>query len=322
MSPPARRASAPSARSTRGRSGVSGAPGMLQGLLADMAPPHPSTPYIGIDEAGRGCLAGPVVAAAVILPPHADAAALVALLPDLAGLTDSKKLTAAKREALAPCIRQHAVAWGLGVVWPRDIERINILQATFHAMWRAVRFLRPGHAARNAANSPDRAPALLPDLHGLPSVSGKFDLSDVPLIVDGDKTIPATVFAGQPPCPARPIRPIGSDYPVSSIRSVHTVHSDQAAPAIPFPAPVQRAVVGGDALVPAVSAASILAKTFRDQLMTALDRRFPHYGLAVHKGYGTAEHMAAIAEHGPCPQHRATFRGVRPEPPQTQGTLL
>lgn len=307
MSPPARRASAPSARSTRGRSGVSGAPGMLQGLLANLAPPHPSTPYVGIDEAGRGCLAGPVVAAAVILPPHADAATLAALLPDLAGLTDSKKLTAAKREALAPCIRQHAVAWGLGVVWPRDIERINILQATFHAMWRAVRFLRPGHAVRNAANDPGRAPASLSDLHGLRSVSGKFDLSDVPLIIDGDKIIPAAVFAGQPPCPARPTGPVSSD---------------QVAPAPPFPAPVQRAVVGGDALVPAVSAASILAKTFRDQLMTALDRRFPHYGLAVHKGYGTAEHMAAIAEHGPCPQHRATFRGVRPEPPQTQGTLL
>uniref|UniRef100_B8DRI2 Ribonuclease n=1 Tax=Nitratidesulfovibrio vulgaris (strain DSM 19637 / Miyazaki F) TaxID=883 RepID=B8DRI2_NITV9 len=292
---------------------------MLQGLLANLAPPHPSTPYVGIDEAGRGCLAGPVVAAAVILPPHADAATLADLLPDLAGLTDSKKLTAAKREALAPRIRQHAVAWGLGVVWPRDIERINILQATFHAMWRAVRFLRPGHAVRNAANATGRAPAPLPDLHGLPSVSGKFDLSDIPLIIDGDKIIPAAVFAGQPPCPARPtgpVGPIGSALPVSSLRS------DQAPPAPPFPAPVQRAVVGGDALVPAVSAASILAKTFRDQLMTALDRRFPHYGLAVHKGYGTAEHMAAIAEHGPCPQHRATFRGVRPEPPQTQGTLL
>ncbi|MBG3878680.1 ribonuclease HII [Desulfovibrio oxamicus] len=266
-----------------------------------MAPLHPATPYIGIDEAGRGCLAGPVVAAAVILPPHADAATLAALLPDLSGLTDSKKLTAAKREALAPRIRQHAVAWGLGVVWPRDIERINILQATFHAMWRAVRFLRPGHAARDGANVSGWAPAPLTDLHGLPSVSGKFGLSDVPLIIDGDKTIPAAVFAGQPP---RPVR------------------SDQAAPATPFPAPVQRAVVGGDALVPAVSAASILAKTFRDQFMTALDRRFPHYGLAVHKGYGTAEHMAAIAEHGPCPQHRVTFRGVRPEPPQTQGSLL
>ncbi|WMW65216.1 ribonuclease HII [Nitratidesulfovibrio liaohensis] len=224
---------------------------------------------------------------------------LAALLPDLAGLTDSKKLTATKREALAPRIRQHAVAWGLGVVWPRDIERINILQATFHAMWRAVRFLRPGHAARDGANVSGWAPAPLADLHGLPSVSVKFDLSDVPLIIDGDKTIPAAVFAGQQPCPAR----------------MPPAHA-------PGSAPMQRAVVGGDALVPAVSAASILAKTFRDQLMTALDRRFPGYGLAVHKGYGTAEHMTAIAERGPCPQHRATFRGVRPEPPQTQGTLL
>ncbi|WP_442935456.1 ribonuclease HII [Nitratidesulfovibrio sp. 1201_IL3209] len=260
---------------------------MLQGLLADMAPTHPATPYIGIDEAGRGCLAGPVVAAAVILPPHADAAALTALLPGLAGLTDSKKLTAAKREALAPRIRQHAVAWGLGVVWPRDIERINILQATFHAMWRAVRALRPGHADRDGASPCGFDPAALPGLSG------------IPLIIDGDKTIPDAVFAGQPPCPARPA-------PNVAVR----------------PAPTQRAVVGGDALVPAVSAASILAKTFRDRLMTALDRRHPGYGLAVHKGYGTAEHMAAIAERGPCPQHRATFRGVRPDTPQTQGSLL
>ena len=296
MSPPARRASAPSARSTRGRSGVSGAPDMLQGLLANMAPPHPSTPYVGIDEAGRGCLAGPVVAAAVILPPHADAATLAALLPGLAGLTDSKKLTAARREALAPRIRQHAVAWGLGVVWPRDIERINILQATFHAMWRAVRFLRPGHAVREGANASGCEPAALPTLHGLADPN---HLSGLPLIIDGDKTIPAAVLAGLPPCPAR-----------------------KAPAPVPCPTPMQRAVVGGDALVPAVSAASILAKTFRDQLMTALDRRFPGYGLAVHKGYGTAEHMAAIAERGPCPQHRATFRGVRPEPPQTQGSLL
>lgn len=300
MSPPPRRASAPRASSVRGTHGASG---MLQGLLADMAPPHPATsyigpatPYIGIDEAGRGCLAGPVVAAAVILPPHADAASLAALLPELAGLTDSKKLTAARREALAPRIRRHAVAWGLGVVWPRDIERINILQATFHAMWRAVRALRTGPAGRDGSVAPGFDPAAPPDA---PAWSGP---PDVPLIIDGDKTIPAAVFAGLPPCPIRSTRAV----PAAS----------------PCPAPVQRAVVGGDALVPAVSAASILAKTFRDQLMTALDRRFPGYGLAVHKGYGTAEHMAAIADLGPCPQHRATFRGVRPEAPQTQGSLL
>ncbi|HCG04511.1 MAG TPA: ribonuclease HII, partial [Desulfovibrio sp.] len=107
------------------------------------------------------------------------------------------------------------------------------------------------------------------------------------------------VFAGQAPCPARPI---------------------PTAPTWPIPA--QRAVIGGDALVPAVSAASILAKTFRDRLMVAMDNRFPGYGLALHKGYGTAEHMAAIADLGPCPQHRTTFRGVRPEAAQTQGSLL
>ncbi|MDY3880668.1 MAG: ribonuclease HII, partial [Desulfovibrio piger] len=86
----------------------------------------------GIDEAGRGCLAGPVVAAAVILPEAYD----------LPGLTDSKALSAAQREHLAPLIRQCALAWGLGVVWPATIDRINILQATFEAMSRAVASLK------------------------------------------------------------------------------------------------------------------------------------------------------------------------------------
>lgn len=291
MSPSTRRTSVSRARAARGASGLlrclsaagTTAPGCsVPGM-------HLAAPHIGIDEAGRGCLAGPVVAAAVILPPHADAVALAALLPDLAGLTDSKKLTAARREALAPCIRRHAVAWGLGVIWPRDIERINILQATFHAMWRAVRSLHRGSTSRKGAAACRFDPPALPDL---------------PLIIDGDKTIPPAVLAGLPPRPAR-----------------HAAVTAMSAMSTMSTIPGQRAVVGGDALIPSVSAASILAKTFRDRLMTALDRRYPGYGFAAHKGYGTPEHCAAIAALGPCPQHRATFRKVRPQAPQPQGKL-
>jgi ribonuclease HII len=180
----------------------------------------------GIDEAGRGCLAGPVVAAACILPESFD----------LPGLTDSKALSATRREHLAAAIRTQALCWSLGLAWPPEIDRINILQATLRAMERAVGSLR-------------LQPALL--------------------LIDGNQT---------------------------------------CLSAIP-----QRTIVGGDALVPAISAASILAKTFRDHLLAALDRRHPGYALAVHKGYGTAAHMDALKRLGPSPIHRLTFRGVRPD---------
>lgn len=192
-------------------------------------------PFAGIDEAGRGCLAGPVVAAAVILPPSCD----------LPGLTDSKKLTEKKRLALEPLVKARAAAWGLGVVWPWTIDRTDILRATFAAMALAVGNLRA-------------VPAFL--------------------AVDGDKTVPQL------------------DLP-------------------------QRAVVGGDAKVPEISAASVLAKTFRDRLMIALARRYPPYGFEVHKGYGTKAHLEAVRTHGPCRMHRMTFRGVRPEPASTERDL-
>ncbi|HCR12103.1 ribonuclease HII [Solidesulfovibrio sp.] len=188
----------------------------------------------GVDEAGRGCLAGPVVAGAVILPEAYD----------LPYLTDSKKLSAARRETLAPAIKAQAVAWAVGMAWPAEIDRINILQATFAAMARAVRAL-------------SRHPAAL--------------------VIDGNKCIPAAHLA------------------------------------ILSAAPRQKAVVGGDASVPAVSAASILAKTSRDKLMTVFERRYPGYGFAAHKGYGAAAHLAALTRLGPCPIHRLTFRGVLPE---------
>ncbi|WP_035041770.1 ribonuclease HII [Desulfovibrio sp. X2] len=194
-----------------------------------------------MDEAGRGCLAGPVVAAAVILPERFD----------LPGLTDSKALTEARREALVPLITAQATAWRLGFVWPAGpagIDALNILQATFLAMSKAVRRL-PVRPAR--------------------------------LLVDGDKTVPERWLPG------------------------------------PY---AQEAIVGGDALVPAISAASVLAKTFRDRLMRVLDRRHPGYGLAGHKGYGTKEHREALRRLGPSACHRMTFAGVVEDQCRLPGT--
>lgn len=230
-----------------------GAPAPAQGLLCAL--PSRALLMAGIDEAGRGCLAGPVVAAAVILPGTYD----------LPGLTDSKALSAARREQLAPRIRQCALAWGLGVVWPATIDRINILQATFEAMSRAVACL-------------GRTPGLL--------------------LVDGNKTVPEPVLLP------------------------HWRAHFADAPDLPR----QNAVVGGDSSVPAISAASILAKTWRDRLMEHLDKRWPGYGFARHKGYGTADHYEALRALGPCRQHRLTFRGVLPDreerPGARQGSLL
>lgn len=178
----------------------------------------------GVDEAGRGSLAGPVVAAAVILPDGVD----------LPGLTDSKLLSPARRRRLAVAIREVAVAHAVARVDAADIDAINILQATFRAMTEAVERLVPP-----------------PDL----------------VLVDGNALPPL-------PVPARPI-------------------------------------VRGDRLVPAISAASILAKVTRDAIMEAWAADYPAYGFAKHKGYGTVDHRAMIARHGPSPIHRLSFAGVR-----------
>ena len=181
-------------------------------------------PAAGVDEAGRGPLAGPVVVAAVILDPDRP----------LAGLGDSKKLSAGRRQELAPLIREMALAWAVVEVSPADIDRINILQATLLGMRRAVERL-----------------AVTPAL----------------ALVDGNRV---------PDLPCR-----------------------------------ARAIVGGDGLEPAISAASILAKVARDDIMLALHRRYPRYGFDRHKGYPTAEHLEQLALHGPCPEHRRSFAPVR-----------
>ncbi len=236
--PPSRRPAHPLPSSRTGTDATAQA--RLPGLT--VAPSAGAAMTAGVDEAGRGCLAGPVVAAAVILPEGCR----------IAGLDDSKALSERQREALAPVIRRTALAWGLGMVWPRRIETVNILQATFEAMSRAVACLGRGRP--------------------LPAA----------LLIDGNKTIPQAVLR-------------------AALRGL----SDAALPR-------QTAIVGGDATEAAISAASILAKTQRDRLMLALDRRWPDYGFARHKGYGTAAHYAALHAHGPCPLHRLTFRGVPP----------
>ena len=215
----------------------------------NLFPQLPASAVAGIDEAGRGCLAGPVVAAAVILPEGAS----------IPGLADSKTLSATRRDGLAAEIGTVALAWGLGVIWPSEIDRINILQATLRAMCHAASVLK---------------------------------ICPQALVIDGNQTIPASFFARYPDVWAH--------------------------------APLQRAVVDGDALIPAISAASILAKTFRDQLMDKLDRRYPGYGFSRHKGYGSKEHLEALRLHGPSPIHRMTFRGVvaEKEDGPRQGSLL
>ena len=174
----------------------------------------------GVDEAGRGPLAGPVCAAAVILP-----AGLV-----IEGVNDSKKLSEKKREELFPVICEKALAYGIGWADEREIDEINILQATFLAMQRALDKL-----------------AVKPDL----------------ALIDGNR-------------------------------------------AKDFGLPV-RTIVKGDSLSASIAAASILAKVTRDRLMEQLDAQYPQYGFAVHKGYGTRRHYAALREYGPCELHRRTF---------------
>lgn len=183
-----------------------------------------ATLVCGVDEAGRGPLCGPVVAAAVILDPAHP----------IAGLADSKKLTAARRERLAIEIRKYALAWAVAEADVAEIDRLNILHASMLAMKRAVEAL-----------------TLLPGL----------------VRVDGNR-----------------------------------------CPDIAFPC---EAVVGGDALVAEISAASILAKTVRDEGMVALDARYPEYGFARHKGYPTTQHMAALQAHGVLDCHRRSFGPVR-----------
>ena len=178
----------------------------------------------GVDEAGRGPLAGPVVVAAVILPDQYD----------LEYLNDSKRLSARKREWLAPQVEAQAVAFSVVFVEVGEIDRVNILQATLNGMQRAVNKLEP---------VPGRA------------------------LIDGNR-----------------------------------------APSLPCEV---KTIIGGDRLVASISAASVLAKVYRDHTMQAMHRQYPGYGFDRHKGYPTAYHLERLNTLGPCPIHRTSFAPVR-----------
>ncbi|MFC2590463.1 MAG: ribonuclease HII [Ottowia sp.] len=194
-------------------------------LRAEQVPLNWAAPGLaaGVDEAGRGPLAGPVVAAAVILDPRQG----------IAGLADSKKLTARRREQLFDQIQDKALCCAIGQASVEEIDRLNILQATLLAMQRAVAGLR---------------------------------LVPARVLVDGNRL-----------------------------------------PRLPM---LAEAIIGGDAKVPAISAASILAKVHRDRWCEQIDAEYPQYGFAAHKGYGTAAHLAALRQHGPTPWHRRSFAPV------------
>ena len=192
---------------------------------------HPGAMLAGVDEAGRGCLAGPVVAGAVVIAAE-ELPRLAA--EELAAVNDSKQLTERKREALYDLITDHpAIRWAAGQASAREIDELNILRATHLAMRRTLEGLTP-----------------LPD-HAL---------------VDG--------------------------LPVKGLPIPHT------------------AIVKGDATSLLIACASIIAKVTRDRLCRELDRLYPVYGFAKNKTYGTAPHLAALRQFGPCPEHRRSFAPV------------
>lgn len=186
----------------------------------------------GVDEAGRGPLAGSVYAAAVILDVNNP----------IDGLADSKKLSEKKRDFLSEEIKQKALAWAIASCTAREIDEINILQASLLAMKRAVEAMQAQFGVA---------------LH----------MREILVQVDGNKT-----------------------------------------PKISLPC---EAIVKGDSKVQAISAASILAKVARDAELYELDKQYPQYGFAQHKGYPSPAHLLALQAHGICPEHRLSYAPVR-----------
>lgn len=189
-----------------------------------MLQPHYQTEMIeaGCDEAGRGCLAGPVYAAAVILPPH--------FYHPL--LNDSKKLTGKDRYALRPIIQEQAVAYAVASLCNAQIDEINILKASFKSM----------HLALDALT-------VLPGL----------------LLIDGNRFVPYKTVP-------------------------------------------HKCIIQGDGIYASIAAASILAKTYRDDYMNEQHQLYPQYNWIKNKGYATKDHQKALNEYGPCPLHRKSFR--------------
>lgn len=189
---------------------------------------------VGVDEVGRGPLAGPVVAAAVAV--HFSSKEVAEEFMKL-GVRDSKFVLPKKREKLYEILTTHeAIAWGIASVDEQTIDRINVLQASLLAMKRATDMLFKKQQLKHEPH----------------------------LYIDGRDIIPDMVAD-------------------------------------------QKAVIGGDAIIFSIAAASIIAKVTRDRLMDDYAKQYPHYHFEQHKGYGTKLHYAALAEHGPCPIHRKSF---------------
>ena len=185
----------------------------------------------GVDEAGRGALAGPVVSSAVILPK----------IYSLEGLNDSKLVTPKKREKLYSQIKEQAISIGIGISTNREIDKVNILQATFLSMQRAL---------------------------------GKCNPKPVKALIDG-KALPNQIIRNE-------------------------------------------GIINGDAFVPSIQAASIIAKVTRDNIMVELNRIFPEYGFSKHKGYGTKKHMDELKTWKSSPIHRFSFKPVKRNKPSIQ----
>jgi ribonuclease HII len=188
----------------------------------------------GVDEVGRGALAGPLVAAAVILPPIVDAATERRVAAALGGIDDSKRLTAGQRLRLLISVRTVALAIGLAVVPEAVVDALGVGPANRLALWQALAALAPA-----------------------------------------------------------------ADYALLDAVMLPGLACDQAA------------LIGGDGRSLSIAAASIVAKVTRDRLLEDQATRYPAYGFERHKGYGTAEHLAALAAHGPCPLHRRSFAPLR-----------
>lgn len=257
----------------------------------------------GIDEAGRGSLAGPVVAAIVLFPPTVD-------WRRLKGLNDSKKLTEQKRKALLPHIMAEAAAYGVGLSWQKEIDEINIVNATFRAMCRAI-------IAMHINFSPLPSGILHIDGNLLIRPDAWQDCSGKAASQWHTHYFPRLTACPPhseeiPPMPA----PDHKQAYAAIERLKNAPTEPHGAPSPPFPFTGQEAIIGGDGKVPSISAASILAKTRRDHIMSQLDKYAPRYGFAKHKGYGTLQHRQSILQHGPSNLHRITFIKTLSEPRQ------
>lgn len=234
-------------------------------------------PVAGVDEAGRGACCGPLTAAACILPPTA--------LPELRALTDSKALTPRRREALFDVIREVAVAYAVVHVEPWDIDTYGLQPANLAAMRVAVGALSGGdEGAGAAARRGDGDPEAEVLVRRSPRA---------------DAVPPAHLRSGDAP-----------GYVAGSAPGVAPGYVLSDAVRIPGLSMPHLPIVRGDSEIRCISAASILAKVSRDRLMVQLDARYPGYGLARHKGYGTRAHMAAVSLQGGTPQHRYTYANV------------